>query len=157
MRCAVWLLPCPTFWNFIVTVHFVLGFLTVSHAACFLRLSNFPTWGYYIMGYMKCRVAKIMSKSTLCFCKINRSLVHAFFIVCFIVFIFMCRIYPFFMVLGSNLFSFLERMSRLISSWLREVSYSFASLLLYDQFDIVVLNHSFVFCVPLRWTFLYLG
>ena len=65
-------------------------------------------------------------------------------------FIFMCRIYPFFMVLGSNLFSFLERMSRLISSWLREVSYSFASLLLYDQFDIVVLNHSFAFCVPLK-------
>jgi len=29
-----------------------------------------------------------MSKSTLCFCKINRSLVHAFFIVCFIVFIY---------------------------------------------------------------------
>jgi hypothetical protein len=52
---------------------------------------------------------------------------------CFIIFIFVYRIYPFFMVLGSNLFLFLEHMSRLISSWLREVSYSFASLLLYPD------------------------
>jgi hypothetical protein len=83
---------------------------------------------------MKCKFASVLSYVAELYC--TSYYIISRWLPSFIILIFMYRIYPFFMVSGSNLFLFLEHMSRLISSWLREVSYSFAPLLLYpDMFQ----------------------